>query len=96
MDFQVPYHGNDFHSHKFRGSVLHYELVLNIQTGDICWIKGPFLPGKMNDLEIFYSSLMTLLYPIEQVEADDGCGGKTQMKVKCLALIAVPEERRLS
>jgi hypothetical protein len=48
---------------------------LNIQTGIICWINGPFAPGVWNDLAIFCLKLKTLLPPGEKIEADDGYRG---------------------
>ena len=63
-------------------------------TGDICWINGPFLPGKWNDLEIFRSGLMTWLEFFERIEVDDGCEGEAPLKVKCPSSIAVPDERQ--
>lgn len=68
-------------------------MALNILTGDICWINGPFLPGEKNDLEIFRSSLMTWLEPFERVEADDGYEGEAPLKVKCPSSIGIPEEK---
>jgi hypothetical protein len=62
-------------SHKFKGPGLRYEVGLNIQTGCICWINGPFAPGVWNDLQIFRLKLKTLLPPGEKVEADDGYRG---------------------
>jgi hypothetical protein len=48
---------------------------LNIQTGFICWINGPFAPGVWNDLAIFRLKLKTLLPPGEKIEANDGYRG---------------------
>eukprot|EP00557_Chaetoceros_sp_GSL56_P006075 CAMPEP_0176492108 /NCGR_PEP_ID=MMETSP0200_2-20121128/8797_1 /TAXON_ID=947934 /ORGANISM="Chaetoceros sp., Strain GSL56" /LENGTH=259 /DNA_ID=CAMNT_0017889597 /DNA_START=26 /DNA_END=802 /DNA_ORIENTATION=+ len=62
-------------SHKFKGPGLRYEVGLNIQTGCICWINGPFAPGVWNDLQIFRLTLKTRLPPGEKVEADDGYRG---------------------
>ena len=71
----IPYHGPQFYNTKTNSSGLQYKVALNILTGDICWINGPFLPGEWNDLEIFHSSLMTWLDPFERVEANDGYAG---------------------
>jgi hypothetical protein len=83
-----------FYTNKTNSSELHYKVALNILTGDICWINGPFLPGEWNDLEIFRSGLMTWLEVFERVEADDGYEGEAPLKVKCPSSIAVPDERQ--
>jgi hypothetical protein len=59
-----------FFTKKTNSSGLRYEVALNIMTGDICWINGPFLLGEWNDLEIFRSSLMTWLEVLERVDVD--------------------------
>mmetsp|Transcript_7845 Transcript_7845/g.16068 ORF Transcript_7845/g.16068 Transcript_7845/m.16068 type:complete len:215 (+) Transcript_7845:183-827(+) len=57
-DFRINWTSKAFYSHKFKGCGLWYEVALNILTGDICWINGPFEPGKYNDLMIFRIGLM--------------------------------------
>ncbi len=69
-------------SPKTNSSGLHYEVLSNIKTGDICWINGPFLLSEWSDLEILHSGLMTWLVVFEQVEADDGYEGDAPLKVK--------------
>ena len=59
-----------WYSHKFNKAGLRYEFAINIQTGDIVWVYGPFKPGKMNDLNIFRSKLISTLDDGEKVEAD--------------------------
>ena len=59
-------------SKKFSGAALRYEVAICIQTGDICWINGPFKPGKWNDLTIFRRNLKGKLLSWEKVECDDG------------------------
>ena len=59
-------------SHKFKGPGLRYEVALNILTGQICWINGPFACGKYNDWTIFSKhGLMDNLELNERVEADE-------------------------
>ena len=57
VNLKVPYHGQAYFSNKFKGSRLHYEVGLAIQTGDICWIFGPFKCGEYTDLMIFQMGL---------------------------------------
>ena len=59
-DFLSPQYGKKWYFHKFKHSGLRYEVALCIKTGWICWISGPWNPGRWNGLEIFRSSLMTL------------------------------------
>ena len=93
-DFLSPQYGKKWYSHKFKHSGLRYKVALCIKTGWICWISGPWNPGRWNDLEIFRSSLMTFLEPFERVEADDGYLGEAPLKVRCPKCITVPEERK--
>lgn len=62
-------------SHKFKGPGLRYEVGLNIQTGWICWVQGPFAPGPWSDIKIFRGWLKWKLSPRERVEADNGYRG---------------------
>ncbi len=79
-DFRINWTSKASYSHKFNGCGLWYEVALNIFTGDICWINGPFELGKYNDLMIF---CMGLKGELEQVEADDGYLGEAPFHVKC-------------
>ncbi len=51
-DFQIPQKGivkkgNAFASHKYAGkSALCYELGVDILTGNLVWIQGPYSAGK--------------------------------------------------
>lgn len=38
-----------WYSHKFKGPGLRYEVALNIRTGEIVWINGPFPCGRFPD-----------------------------------------------
>lgn len=38
-----------WYSHKFKGPGLRYEVGLNIQTGDLVWLNGPFPCGRYPD-----------------------------------------------
>ena len=68
-----------FNSHKYKsGSALRYEVATNIQTGDIVWTSGPWLPGVYNDIAVFKKSGLKekLLKSKEKAEADDGYVGE--------------------
>lgn len=58
-------------SHKFRHDGLRYEVAINIRTGEICWINGPFQPGPWRDDIIFQrGGLNDELMEGEMVHAD--------------------------
>jgi hypothetical protein len=61
-----------WYSHKFKGPGLGYEVGLNIMTGQIVWIHGPFPCGEWPDLNIFGVGLKALLTKGEKVIADLG------------------------
>ena len=61
-----------WYSFKFKGPGLRYEVGLNIKTGDIVWINGPFLPGSWTDSKIFRDGMVKGLDRFERVEADAG------------------------
>jgi uncharacterized protein YpmB len=83
-DFQIPFCGRKFHSHKFKfGSALRYEVAVCILSGVLVWINGPYEPGIWNDLAIFRNALLTELDDGERVEADDGYRGESPQYVKC-------------
>ena len=58
-DFRIPQKGvatkgNAFASHKYMGnSALRYELGVNILTGNLVWIQGPYPAGKYTNIKIF-------------------------------------------
>lgn len=84
VDFEIPFLGKTFHSHKFKfSSGLRYEAAVSIAKGDLVWINGPYEPGKWNDVMIFRNALMTELGEGERVEADDGYIGEAPNNVKC-------------
>jgi hypothetical protein len=72
-----------FWSYKFKKSGLRYEVGLCILTGDIFWTSGPYVPGKWNDLSIFWDSLISMLEPGEGCEMDRGYQGFIPIYVKC-------------
>ena len=44
--------GNAFASHKYAGkSALRYELGVDILTGNLEWIQGPYPAGKYTDIQ---------------------------------------------
>ena len=60
-------------SEKYKCAAVRYEIGVSILGGDIVWINGPFLPGKLNDHTIFLrKGLASLLEEHERVEADNG------------------------
>jgi hypothetical protein len=80
-DFMIwqpfPFSKNWF-SHKFKGPGVRYEVGVCIQTGDICWINGPYPCGAWPDIKIFREHLIHRLPPGEKVEADDGYRGEPE------------------
>ena len=61
---------------KFNGPGLRYEIALNIRTGEICWINGPFQCGSWPDGNIFMNDLYHELQGNEMVQADKGYKGR--------------------
>ena len=73
---QMPF-STDWYSHKFNGPGIRYEVATCIQTGNIVWIHGPFMPGKFSDIMIFRDKLKGMLEKAnEKAEADDGYRGE--------------------
>ena len=97
-DLRIPQQGpaqkgNPFSSHKYKGkSALRYELAVDIKTGYLVWINGPFPAGAFPDVEIFRSCLVEELDEDERVEADDGYIGEAPHKVKCPGSVSNPLE----
>ena len=60
-----------WYSHKYEGPGVRYETAVNIQSGDIVWINGPFPAGKWPDAKIFKHRLRSMLDDDEMVEADN-------------------------
>lgn len=80
---QAPF-SERWYSHKHHGPGLRYEVGVCIQTGDMCWINGPYAPGVWNDVMIFQDKLKKKLCRGERVEADGGyqdpkCDGPKDM-----------------
>lgn len=67
-------------SHKFRSAGVRYEVGVCIQTGDICWINGPFMCGLWPDINIFRVGLKGRLAANELVVADKGYRGDPKCK----------------
>ena len=62
-----------WYSEKYNCSALRYEIGVSILGGDIVWVNGPFLPGKLNDATIFqFKGLLSHLEENERIEADSG------------------------
>ena len=67
-----------WYSHKFRSAGVRYEVGVCIQTGDICWINGPFMCGRWPDINIFRVGLKRRLNQNEMVVADKGYRGDSK------------------
>ncbi len=65
-----------WHSKKFNGPGLRYEVAISICSGDVVWINGPFPCGNWPDLNIFRDGLIYELDEGEKVEADRGYRGE--------------------
>ena len=59
-------------SHKFKGPAVRWEVATSIQTGQICWVNGPYAAGAWPDEIIFRNALRQHLEPNEIVHADRG------------------------
>ena len=98
-DLRIPQQGparkgNPFSSHKYKGkSALRYELAVDIKTGYLVWINGPFPAGAFPDVTIFRSCLAEELDEDERVEADDGYIGEAPHKVKCPGGVSNQKEK---
>ena len=66
----------DWHSRKFNGPGLRYEVAISICSGDVVWIHGPFPCGSWPDINIFRNALKNELGDGEKVEADLGYRGE--------------------
>lgn len=91
-DFRIRWLSRIFWSYKFKMCGLRYEVGIGIQSGDICWINGPYEPGLYNDDMIFGDALVQELEPGERVEADDGYRGHAPEHVRCPSCISNPIE----
>lgn len=65
-----------WHSRKFNGAGLRYEVAISICSGDVVWIHGPFPCGSWPDICIFRNALKNELGDGEKVEADLGYRGE--------------------
>ena len=61
---------------KFHGPGVRYEVAINIRTGEICWINGPYQCGPWLDGKIFMDGLFKELVRNEMVQVDKGYRGK--------------------
>lgn len=82
VDFQIkepiPF-STRWHSHKFNGPGLQYEVVVWINAGDIVLYHGPFPCGSFPDIKIFRLGVKLALGPGEKVVADQGYKGDTRV-----------------
>ena len=61
-----------WYSHKSNGPAVRWEIGTSIQTGQICWVNGPYAAGAWPDEIIFCDILWHHLEPGEIVHADRG------------------------
>ncbi len=98
-DFRIPpkgivEKGNAFASHKYAGkSALRYELGVDILTGNLVWIQGPYPAGKYTNIRFFNKVLHHFLEPGKQVEANEGYCSHPD-KIKCPRNDPNPAENR--
>lgn len=84
-----------WHSHKFKGPGVRYEIALCILTGDIVWVMGPFPCGDWPDVVIFRFALKHMLEDYERVEADDGYVGEDPKKVKAARSVVHEQDDKI-
>lgn len=80
-----------FYSFKFRHNGLRYEIGINIRTGDIVWIMGPWPCGDWPDVECLRSDLKHHLEEDERLETDDGYIGEDPCITLCPAGVRAME-----
>jgi hypothetical protein len=68
-------------SHKFKGPGVGYEVGLNVMTGQIVWVHGPFPCGEWPDLNIFRAGMKLMLGKGEKVIANLGYEGEPNFVV---------------
>ena len=79
----MPQKSKVFASHKFANkSGVRYKVAVEILTGEMKWINGPFPCGKFPNVTIFCASFLTCLDDFERVEADDGYIGESPFRAK--------------
>ena len=69
-----------WYSHEFKGAGLRYELGVDLFSGLIASVNGPFPCGSWSDLKIFRNGLLKKLLPNEKVAADGGCNHSAVVK----------------
>ncbi len=75
--------GNAFGSFKYAGkSALHDKLGMDIPTGNLVWVLGPYPTGKYTNIAFFNSVLAHCLKPGECAEANNGYVRRPD-KIKC-------------
>ena len=61
-----------WHSKKFNGPGLRYEIAISIRSGDVVWIHGPFPCGHWPDIKIFRDALINELDEGERLKLTKG------------------------
>jgi len=90
----VKAHNKKWYTKKFNHAGLRYELGINIQTGDICWVNGPFRCGQWSDLRIFRRNLKHMLGLYERVETNDGYAGEPKIRNKSAVINWIDYEQK--
>ena len=75
--------------------MVHYEVAISINSGDIVHTNGPYMCGSWPAIKIFGHKLKDMLLPGEMVEADAGYCGES-LKI-CMPVddCNCPEEHRM-
>ncbi len=93
-DFRIPQKGAATKGNAFASkSALRYELGVDILTGNLVWIQGPYPAGKYTDITIFNKVLRNFLEPGERIKANEGYRSHPD-KIKCPGNDANPAENR--
>ena len=79
-------------SHKFKRAGLTCEIVLNVQTGHICWAYGGYLAG-VSDINMARQGIIKFLPPVEIIIGDKGYVGEPTQIVTPVAQSCHPMNR---
>ena len=68
----IPEKGQSIYSHRFKKSVLQYEVVIFIKSGDIMWSNGTYKCGRWHDIICFGDTLYSNIETEEREKENDG------------------------
>ena len=74
-------------------TALRYKLGIDILTGNLVWVQGPYPAGKFTGIKFFNKVLRNFLEPGKRVKADEGYCGHPD-KIKCPGNNVNPAENR--